>query len=147
MPLGLAALLDRAIETRQFFSRAISPYLLAGASKTQSDDRHAFFLDVLKSVRDILKPRYTREYSAKRDTPKSMDDVLNMFENLTLEDLLEEFQQAPNAIIPLVNPEVTGASYKAERVDSLNGGFLAFHLLLADLDKLRSEVNGTWEAY
>lgn len=76
-----------------------------------------------------------------------MKEVLNMFENLKLKEPFEAFNQAPDIIIPLLNPEAADANYKAERVESREEDFVAFYLLLLDLNKFRDEVSTAWENY
>lgn len=142
-----ASLLDRAIATREWFAGAVSPHLPDDAQKLESDDRHAFFLGVLKKVRNVLAPRFAQGYVPAKKQPKSMHDVLNMFEHLNLEEPSEAFEQAPNVAVAPLKPEDADADYKAERIDSLQESFLAFYLLLSDLNSLRDEVSRAWEGY
>lgn len=113
----------------------------------ESDDRHAFFLGVLQEVRDILTPRFPKGYAPKKQTPESMNEILDTFENLELEEPSEKLEQTPNVATAPMDAGAADANYKAEQPNSLNEDFLAFYLLLGDLNKLRTEVRRTWEAY
>ncbi|KAF2179826.1 hypothetical protein K469DRAFT_693714 [Zopfia rhizophila CBS 207.26] len=147
VPPRFASLLDRAITTRQWFADAISPHLPEDGKNQESEDRHAFFLGVLKQVRDILKPRMPKGYTPKTKQPKSMKDMLNMFENLDLEETSEAFENAPDVVTAPLDTVPAEANYKAEQLQGIEEDFLAFQLLLADLVKLRSEINRTWHGY
>jgi hypothetical protein len=147
VPLKFGGLLDRAIAMREWYSAAISPHILADVHKQKSDDRHAFFLGVLKNVRDILTPRYAKNYTPKRRTPKSIDDIQAMFANLEVEEPSEALQEATTATPAKSQTEASDVHYQAERLEGVREDFLAFHLLLSDLSKLRAEVERTWEAY
>jgi hypothetical protein len=146
VPTKFGALLDRAILSREWYSAAISPHLPADVKKQKSDDRHAFFLGVLKSVRDILTPRYSKKYTPQRKTPKSMTEMQAMFANLEVEEPSEAFQET-TTVTPSDAPAASNVHYQSERPDGLTEDFLAFHFLLSDLSKLRTEVEQTWEGY
>jgi hypothetical protein len=135
VPLRVGGLLDRAITTREWFSAAISPHLPASVRKQKSDDRHTFFLGVLKNVRDILTPRYAKDYIPQRHTPTSMDDIQAMFGDLEVEEPSEVLQEETTATLTTPQSEASIVHYQA------------FQLLLSDLNKLRTEVRRIWAAY
>ncbi|KAF2733386.1 hypothetical protein EJ04DRAFT_513260 [Polyplosphaeria fusca] len=147
VPPKLAALLDRTIATREWFSNEINPDLTEDQDKLQSDDRHSYFLGTLKSVRDILGPRYSKDHKTCKKSPKTTNDIVNLFENLELEEPSKAFEDAPDMVPtpPLVQD--TDANYVAEVLNDIGEAFVTLHLLLADLHKLRAEVKAAWEGY
>lgn len=99
-----------------------------------------FFLDVLKKVREILKPHYHKEYSAPKKAPTSVEEIQNMFAILDVKEPSEAFQNAPNVSTPKPGAG-SEVRYTAERPDDIIEDFLSFNLLLFNLSKLRSEVD------
>ncbi|KAF2827075.1 hypothetical protein CC86DRAFT_394111 [Ophiobolus disseminans] len=73
------------------------------------------------------------------------DDIQTMFAHLEVEEPSGAFQNGSIAA-PTASHDIF-IHYQAERPDGLQEDFLAFHLLLSDLDKLRTEVERTWEGY
>jgi hypothetical protein len=142
VPVKLATLLDATISLRQSYSGEVSDVLDDSSEKRDSDDKHAFFLKVLKKVRDILKPRLPKD-RVQTPVPKTTAEIVNMFENLDLEEPSEAFEQAPD-IAPSSSPEPI---YKAERQNDLSESFFALCLLLHDFSRLRTEVSVAWGRY
>ncbi|KAF2703036.1 hypothetical protein K504DRAFT_452005 [Pleomassaria siparia CBS 279.74] len=148
VPPKLAALLDRTISLRQSYSATISSSGVdEDPEKSESDDRHAFFLGVLKKVQNLLRPRYAKAYIPVKKEPESIEEVINMFEKLELEVPSEGFKQAPDVARAEVDSAASNATYKAERVEGMQEDFFAFLLLLHDLNRLRNEVKTAWEGY
>ncbi|KAF2685094.1 hypothetical protein K458DRAFT_387987 [Lentithecium fluviatile CBS 122367] len=82
-----------------------------------------------------------------KEAPKSMSDIINMFEDLELKEASKTFENGSDvAATPFVRAE-TDANYKSEQLENLEEDFLAFYLLLSDLNKLRTEVDRKWEGY
>lgn len=142
VPVKLATLLDMTISLRQSYSEDLSDVLDDTAAKRDSDTKHTFFLSVLKTVRDILKPRLPKERSIAK-IPKTAEETINLFEHLDLEEPSKAFEQAPD-VTPIPTNEPI---YKAERQNDLEEGFFALYLLLHDLNKLRTEVSTAWAGY
>ncbi|KAF1951625.1 hypothetical protein CC80DRAFT_528333 [Byssothecium circinans] len=147
VPVRFGALLDRAIATRQWYSKSISPHLPNDEEKLQSDDRHMFFLAVLKKVRDILAPRYAKAYKPQQKALETEAEFNHLFDNLELEEPSEKFQQAPDIINTPLDPIDMETKYKAEREASLEDDFMAFSMMLRDLHDIRVEVKRTWEGF
>lgn len=136
----LAALLDTTILLRQSFSDEFTK-ILADTADKDSTHRHAFFLGILKNVRSILSPLLSSVPApASTKKPKDVCEIFSTFERLEL-DTSEAFDKAPN-----VTPDLTPI-YKAERQNDLEEDFFALHLLLLDLEKLRTEVSHAWAGY
>lgn len=146
VPRKLAALLDATIALRQSYSGVVSDAFEDTTARRDSDDRHAFFVSVLKKVREILAPRLPKESAVLPDKPKDIEEVINVFEHLELEEPSEEFEQAPDVQVPSAGAAARPI-YKAERLDDSEESFFAFYLLLHDLNKLRTEVTRAWEGY
>lgn len=140
VPEKLATLLDVTIGLRQSYSNDISDILADSDVKKNSDDRHTFFLGVLKSVRNILGPRLPKQAKTS-PPPKTVDEIMNMFEHLELEEPSEAFENAPD--IPIANVPI----YKAEQPNNIDEAYFAMHLLLRDFAKLRTEVSHAWAGY
>ncbi|KAH7079740.1 hypothetical protein FB567DRAFT_607183 [Paraphoma chrysanthemicola] len=146
VPVKFGALLDRAISTRESYSSGISRHLPPDVEKQQSDDRHMFFLDILKSVRDILKPRYADTYVPLQKESRPMNNIQNIFANLEVEDTSDAFQHGePSSTTTKSGCDQT--EYRAERPIDDEEDFLEFRLLLRDLNELRDEVEATWKCY
>ena len=140
VPRQLAALLDLTILLRQSYSDDLNDILADTRDKKNSNERHAFFLGILKNVRSILSPRLPKMQTPVKK-PKTINQIFNMFEHLELEEASEAFEKAPDAA------PVTEPIYKAERPNDLEEDFFALYLLLHDLSKLRTEVSHAWAGY
>jgi hypothetical protein len=137
-------LLDATIGLRQSYSASLSEILGDTAEKKGSDDRHSFFLEILKKVRSILAPRLPSSHASTKKTT-TLEEAINMFDHLELEDTSEAFDKSPDiAATPTSQNEPI---YKAERQSDLEESYFALHLLLHDLNKLRAEVSTAWEGY
>ena len=135
VPVKLAALLDTTISLRQSFSEEITESLEHSPDQ-DSNKRHAFFLDILKSVRSVLSPLMPEAHAAtKKPNTTKMNDILNIFENLELEEPSTAFEQAPDV------QSASAHIYHAERPNDIEEDFFVFYLLLQDLSGLRTEVS------
>ncbi|KAI4713823.1 hypothetical protein J4E89_001271 [Alternaria sp. Ai002NY15] len=142
--------LDRVISVRSAFSKKLAA---AGeAVDKPSDDRHSFFVTVLESVRDALKPLIRTNAldlnSIKNATPRSDKDrvrqtrVRNIFEVLDVYEPSAEFLAAPDVAPP---PKPVELDYTAESWnDSVIEAFMAMTMLMDDLSRLRAEIADLW---
>jgi hypothetical protein len=141
VPVKLATLLEITISLRQSFSEDITESLEHSPDQ-DSKNRHAFFLDILKSVRSVLSPLMSEAHAAtKKPNTMNMNDLFNIFERLELEEPSTAFEQAPDA------PSASAPIYNAERPNDIEEDFFVFHLLLHDLSRLRAEVSKAWAGY
>jgi hypothetical protein len=145
VPAKLGILLDATISLRQSYSGDVTELLEDSAGKRASDNRHTFFLNVLRKVRDTLAPRFPRG-GASTKKPKTMQEIYNIFENLDLEEPSTAFQQMPEVKPATPTPEKEPI-YKAERQNDPEENFFALHLLLHDFNTLRTEVSRAWSGY
>ena len=72
VPPKLAVLLDQMISLRQSYSATISNQTDDGTESSDSNNRHAFFLNVLKKVQKVLRPRYADTYIPSQKKPKNI---------------------------------------------------------------------------
>lgn len=146
VPQGLARLLDRTIKARQWFADRLESLVpQASPDKTDSDDRHKYFLSILKEVREILSPCFWETYTPPAEEDATLDDIVNMFEHLDVEDTSAEFENAPNVTI---KDNVPDATYRAEKeLDDAEEAWVAFHFMLHDLNQLRDEVIHMWNEF
>jgi hypothetical protein len=142
VPIRLATLLNLTIDLRQSFSEKVSETLEDSIAKRDSDVKHDYFLSILKKVRDTLKPHLLKE-RMQPAKPQSTAEIINLFDHLELEEPSEDFELAPDATPLPANEPV----YKAERPNDIEETFFAFHLLLHDLARLRTEVSIAWAGY
>jgi hypothetical protein len=148
VPPKLAALLDRTITARRWFSSNLAAYLKDDQQKQESDNRHVFFLGILERVRDILKPCYSAAHVPVPAKPKDVEEVMNLFEHLQVEETSKEFNKAPDIVVVPFDPASSDADYKAEREsEDMQEAFTALYFLLFDLNRLRTEVSRAWEGY
>ncbi|KAI4705545.1 hypothetical protein J4E81_000428 [Alternaria sp. BMP 2799] len=142
--------LDRVISVRSAFSHKLAA---AGeAVDKSSDGRHSFFVTVLESVRDALKPLMRNDAldlnSIKNATPRSDKDrvrqtgLRNIFEVLDVYEPSPEFLAAPDVVPP---PKPMKLDYTAEVLtDSVIDAFMAMTMLMDDLSRLRAEIADLW---
>ncbi|KAF3054003.1 hypothetical protein E8E11_006452 [Didymella keratinophila] len=136
IPSKLAALLDITILLRQSYSEDVTE-ILADSPDQDSNDRHAFFLVILKNVRNVLTPLMLAAAAVTKKLKSTCtEDIFNMFEHLELEEPSAAFERAPDATLTLAH------IYKAERPNDIEEDFFALHLLLHDLARLRTEFHG-----
>jgi hypothetical protein len=76
-----------------------------------------------------------------------MAEVSSLFVNLEVEEPAEALQDTIDTASTQRSTEENKVHYQAERPDGPKEDFLAFRLLLSDLNKLRTEVERTWESY
>jgi hypothetical protein len=143
VPGQLAMLLDTTISLRESYSNSTSDFHEDSNAKQESDSSHAFFLGVLKKVRDTLSSRLSKQHASTKKA-SSTSEVINMFENLDLEEPSEAFEQAFKVTSA---PPVNHPIYKAELQNDGEESFFTFYLLLHDLNELRAEVSRSWTAY
>jgi hypothetical protein len=107
-----------------------------------SDERHIFFVNVLKKVRDILKPCLSQEH-VNPAASKTMEDIVSIFEHLELGETFGFFRHTPEVTDRLHSEPI----YEAERINYIEESFFALHLLPHDFNRLRSEVSTGWDRY
>ncbi|OBR02075.1 Ank-repeat protein mbp1 [Colletotrichum higginsianum IMI 349063] len=157
VPDAFFTTIDRLIDLRSGFRRRLSDYGLEPDDK--SDERHQYFVAVLKAVREALRPRAAaatvpteadNAADTGRTAPKeSSDDLSNRFAALSVEEpsqaFLDAFRNAPHA-----RPEPRGkdpVSYEAEPQTSLEDVFFAFTVLVNDLSRIRSRIEWIWSEH
>ncbi|KAK8087729.1 hypothetical protein PG997_002690 [Apiospora hydei] len=143
VPSSLSAALSRVIWARKAFAKQMG---------SRADRKHSYFVQVLERVQDALKPLLSgSDGLAMSDVKKSVEEDVEMkpkarssiFDFLEVYEPSEEFLNAPDVVLP----ERHDATYQVEELDEGEEAIFAYMALLADLAKLRAEVNTLWDRY
>ncbi|KAK1990766.1 hypothetical protein LX36DRAFT_663930 [Colletotrichum falcatum] len=158
VPDALFTTIDRIIDLRSGFRRRLSDYGLEPDDK--SDERHQYFVGVLKAVREALRPQAaaatvpteadTAAGTGRTAHKESVDNLGNRFAALSVEEpsqaFLDAFRNTPHA-----RPEPHGEDsvlYEAEpQTSSLEDVLFAFTVLVNDLNRIRSRVEWIWSEH
>ena len=167
MSTHIASVTDKPVEVPDYFNVALEPVIsvrssfsrrlaAAGiAADRSSDDRHSFFVTVLESVRDALRPLMRTDSlnlnSIQNATPGSGTDharrteLRNLFQVLDVCEPSAEFLAAPDVVPP---PPPMELEYTVEvSTDSIVEAYMAMTMLMADLSRLRAEIADLWDRH
>ncbi|KAF2267269.1 hypothetical protein CC78DRAFT_541919 [Lojkania enalia] len=146
VPSKFATVLERAIAIRKWFAcgRPFKcPEIVRRINLTSiwAEQQHHYVLQTLQLVHNILMPRLPNDHMKFTDFPENAGEVLSMFANFELDDIV------PTTVAGYSDIIATEMDGKFEHSKSLMEGVIAIYLHLADLDQLRSEVRQSWETY
>ncbi|KAM7213090.1 hypothetical protein V8F06_011513, partial [Rhypophila decipiens] len=122
-----------------------------------ADSRYSYFVGVLESVRDSLKPlmeagvfnmdelkKATAAVSGDATATKDSSDMFkNMFGILGVYEPSDAFLNAPDVVVPKMSPE-DGPQYVSEQVDGWEDFVFVYTAFLSDLSRLRDEIRSMW---
>lgn len=112
-----------------------------------SDCGHAFFIRVLESVMEILRPIVPEaSHPGRENANTGSSELANMFEHLVVEETLEIDNHSK------VEPKVSTTARVSATVEITNSGrkqeaFVAFTLLSHDVHRLRGVIQTVWKEY
>lgn len=138
VPKSFVACLDRAIEFRTEFSSFLKRTDAATSEDQQQNLTHAYFVDILRKVEEILKPRVATSVVEEDDLSELF---VNRFRGLDVHEPSDDFLRAPDV-----------HTKGSEQHDTRNQNFatekmLAYFCLLREILPLRLEVVRRWSDY
>lgn len=144
IPASFNTTIDRVIAARGGFAND-----LAGQEKHIKDDasdrRHGYFVDVLKQVRQLLKPDVepTMPETPSAGSDASSDPLSNRFAGLKIYEPSDKFLETP----PAAPTQDKNVVYEAETSTTLYDALFAYTLLFNDLQVIRSHIEVIWKDY
>ena len=152
VPGTFISALDRAISVRQSHGSQAAALQPNTPETRDSNESHGFFIGVLQRVRDVLRPRMSRDHVAPKisteDLPADTTQKLtNKFEGLEIQEPSEAFLQASDVVVSKGEAEKPDAIYEAERLHDIGEALFLFTLLMQDYNELRSVIIHTWNHY
>jgi hypothetical protein len=148
VPHQVCSTLERVIECRSSFAKVLADNDVT--PDPESVDKHDYFLGILRSVQDILRPRMQKPPSLPAPSKEDTDEretatPRNMFQSLSLYEPSDEFLEGwHNMPGPSTTRERPQVSYRAEPIDDEREPAIAWTLLMADLAELRGHIINTW---
>ncbi|ETS85557.1 hypothetical protein PFICI_03582 [Pestalotiopsis fici W106-1] len=146
VPFSFASTLDRLIRVRQSFGRRLEKH---GSLLNESLDRnHSFFVSILESVRETLRPWFqmSPQTSDPTEPTDRLGEATNRFARLFVHEPSEHFLDAPDTERPKPALGDT-AVYQAERLITAREAQMAFLLVMDDLNHIRHRLDWIWENY
>ena len=138
VPSHFVLQLRQAIKIRKSHQAWYESRYTGTAESVASDCGHAFFIQTLESVMDILRPIMPEASPPVReDSSPGSSPLANMFEHLVVEETLET--DSPPARVS-VTVEGTSSGRKQE-------AYVASTLLSHDVHRLRATVQTVWKDY
>ncbi|KAK4111504.1 hypothetical protein N656DRAFT_837525 [Canariomyces notabilis] len=115
-----------------------------------SNQRHSYFVGVLKKVRDVLKPRMPA--GASEPTSRQLDEpenLSNMFSALTVYEPSEEDLESFFVSMASPTPEKPEQDivYEAEAQTSIVDAMYPYMTMYTDLDRIRHQIRWIWATY
>ncbi|KAI5272875.1 hypothetical protein E4T47_03923 [Aureobasidium subglaciale] len=156
VPKILSRVLDRVVDFRKKHNKWFRH--IGVDDDSTENDTHAHFISVLERLRSILEPNTTREsdqLQPKRQNhggePQKMNKVhtTNLYERLSVEELSEEFLNAPRLNLFEENTvEIDAvAQYRAERMSKGKEKLMATCVLICTTNTVRRHIQSLWLLY
>ncbi|XXH04045.1 GTP cyclohydrolase II [Hypoxylon texense] len=148
IPTSLITTLRRVIAIRGGFGDKLAE---EGAIKDKlNDQKHGYFVGILRKVRDVLQPRTkpskaasTPKRTSEKEDAVATDGFVNQFAALKMYEPSEDFANTPDVERPKPS-EGTNVTYEAEPLTSLEDVIIATTMLINDLNVIRSRVEWIW---
>ncbi|KAF5690954.1 hypothetical protein FCIRC_685 [Fusarium circinatum] len=138
VPQAFFTTLNRVITVRDGFGSQLA--LSNQKTDTQSDAKHSYFVEILKKVREVLKPFSDPAASAPSD---EVEALMNDFTALEVYHPSEAFLNAPDIERP--RPAKTDeAIYEANPWHSFDEALVAYYMLCAELNDIRALIAELW---
>jgi len=141
IPHSFCSTINRVITARRRFSTRLAKHSGSGYDD-ESDARHGYFVDILESVREILRPRTAKE-ATTASTASPADELRNIFAHLDLQEPSQEFLDAPAPERP-AQPTEDKAYYEVELQTTDDEISTAMGMLIHDLAELRRAILRLW---
>lgn len=147
VPTTFSSIINRVIRIRSTFDQRISRH--GQEADRDSKQKHDYFVSILEKVREVLNARLPA--SVLSDTSDTQN-VTNIFAALTVYEPSDEFLAAPPIEYAPQQPKDGQRSedtvvYEAEQQLSDEDAFMAYAMMIADLNKIRTQVRWIWSNY
>ncbi|KAH7304103.1 hypothetical protein B0I35DRAFT_472101 [Stachybotrys elegans] len=104
-----------------------------------SDASHSYFVEVLKKVRDVLRPCMP----AATQSLDPLNDMSNWFKDLNTNEHTPEFLDLPELERPR-NAQGDDNIYEVEPQKSFEDALVAYAIMMNDLNRIRSYIKWIW---
>ncbi|KAM7212001.1 hypothetical protein V8F06_012630 [Rhypophila decipiens] len=145
---------EPAVKVPDFFATFAEKLAETGDKlSAAADSRHSYFVGILESVRNTLKPLMEagvynmdelKKATAAAAEGASKDKFRNMFSVLGVYEPSEAFLNAPDVAVPKTSDQ---PQYVAERVDDWSEALFVYAGFLHDLSRIRNEVLSLWDQW
>ncbi|KAI1326390.1 hypothetical protein F5Y16DRAFT_421855 [Xylariaceae sp. FL0255] len=150
VPRYVAAALDRAIDYRIRYSTNLQQRRETTTTNDRTQDaQHLHFIDVLTTVREILKSIPTPDVQTESEVDPLAKGLsaMNLARQATVEDVDEddEKDQSPNAPEPALKSSEE-VHFSPEQDDE-DEALFQWHLFLQEAGNIRRDVQSLWQGY
>ncbi|KAI0541399.1 hypothetical protein GGR58DRAFT_456931 [Xylaria digitata] len=142
VPCDFSTTLNRVITARTQFRAKLGKH--TRFLDEEDDSKHKHFVNVLETVREILKPFMEDDKGQEAST--STSDLHNSFANSELHVPSQDFLEAPDVEIP-AKSEGDQATYVSEPQKSLEDAIFSLMVVLHDISQIRSRLKRIWSEY
>jgi hypothetical protein len=146
VPTTFSSIINRVIRIRSTFDQRISRH--GQETDRDSKQNHDYFVSILEKVREVLNARLPA--SVLSDTSDTqMQNATNIFAALTVYEPSDEFLASPpiaHAPQQLKHQQQSKDTviYEAEQQLSIEDAFMAYAMMISDLNKIRAQVRWIW---
>ncbi|KAJ1329888.1 DUF6604 domain-containing protein [Microdochium nivale] len=147
VPNWLRPTLDRAIASRSGFGELLQQH--GQVLDLQKDYGHKHFVDVLRQVRNILRP-YMQKGNfvvVPQATLPATSTLADRFSDLDIFESSWEFLDAPDCVRAPEPPTDGTPIFDIRHDDTLEEAVFAVAMLVKDLNFLRSRIRWIWSSY
>ncbi len=143
VPISFVNTAKRAIKARQLTSRHYN-----ATGSPPKNDGHAYFVDVLESVLDVLKANFqAQQLDSCIKSLTTISGVTNAFSNLEVEESSEAPPSAPAADVKPQSPVPVVVEFEAEPMKKEEAEDFAAVCLMNDIDHIMNYVKHLWQLY
>jgi len=147
VPRQFVLQLRHAIETRKSHQVWYENRCAGTAESIASDSGHAYFISILESVMEILRPIMpTASPRFREDASIGSSPLANMFEHLDVEETLETASHG-NAEPKVSAPTRVSATVESTGVGRKHEASIASIFLSRDVHRLRGSIQAIWKDY
>ncbi|KAF5625709.1 diaminopropionate ammonia-lyase [Fusarium sp. NRRL 52700] len=144
VPGSFATTIYRVIYERSSFRNLLAEQCAEVDEK--ADESHAYFVRVLKTVRETLRPNMPKTAKGKSPQPNTPSNLAQNFGILAVEEPSQEFLDTPEVERPKPLAQ-DNTTYLIEEQDTLDDALTIWHLLMIDAGNIRDRIAWVWEAY
>lgn len=143
IPISFVNTVKRTIKARQLTSHHYN-----GTAPPPKSDGHAYFVSVLESVLDILKPTFSaQQLDARMTRPAVTTSVTNAFSTLKVEQSSEEPLPTPAVDTKPLSSAPVVVEFEAEPMKKEEADDFALLCMMNDIDNIMKYVKRLWQLY
>ncbi|KAH7253509.1 uncharacterized protein BKA55DRAFT_689005 [Fusarium redolens] len=137
VPTSFVSTINRVIHLRSSFRARM---VKQGVDIDENANKnHLYFVSVLETVRDVLRPNMMKADKQKSPQPMKPSNLTQGFSLLTVHEPSQEFLDAPDIERPKQRAG-DSTTYEAEEQTSLDDALAVWHLLILDAGKIRNQI-------